>query len=229
MRFFEPNDHVAIAHRQLPHWAQAGTVCFVTWRTHDSMPKAVLAEWLEARDRWLLQHELAPSSVDWKEQLARCDPALLAEFHAKFTMQWEDALDACHGACELRRPEVARVVSESLLHFDGSMYEMIAFVVMPNHVHLLATFADEQAMLAQCESWKRFTATQINRLLGQSGRFWQQDAFDHLVRHEKQFVRLCRYIAENPSKAHLKDGEFVLYSGRHAPRDGNEKGPSCGA
>ena len=229
MRFFEPNDHVAVVRRHLPHWAQAGTVCFITWRTHDSIPKAVLAEWLEVRDLWLLQHEIAPTAVDWKEQLARRDPALLAEFHTTFTAQWQDSLDACHGECMLRRPDVAEIISKSLLRFDGERYEILDFVVMPNHVHLLATFPDEAAMLVQCESWKHFTAAQINRLAGRTGQFWQPDSFDHRVRHEAQFCQLRHYIAENPGKAHVKDGEFVLYTSRYSPRDEELKGASRGA
>jgi REP element-mobilizing transposase RayT len=211
MRFFDPTDHVAITQRKLPHWAQAGVVCFITWRTHDSMPKAVLAEWFADRDRWLTGHGIEPSAADWKTRLVQLSPALIAEFHATLTVRWHDSLDACHGECVLRRPELAQIVSNSLLHFDGERYEMLDFVVMPNHVHLLATFAGEAAMLAQCESWKHFTAAQVGRRLGGSGRFWQQDAFDHLVRHEAQFERLRQYIAENPMKAKLKEGEYVRY------------------
>jgi type I restriction enzyme R subunit len=64
-------------------------------------------------------------------------------------------------------------------------------------------------MLAQCDSWKHYTATQINRRLHLKGRFWQQDGFDHLVRTVEQFEHLRRYIADNPKKANLHAGEFV--------------------
>lgn len=83
---------------------------------------------------------------------------------------------------------------------------------MPNHCHLLASFPDEHSMLDQCESWKHFTAREINRELKQRGRFWQQDAFDHLVRTEEQFRFLREYIAQNPTKAGLSRGEFLHWS-----------------
>ncbi|MBI3823733.1 MAG: transposase [Planctomycetes bacterium] len=86
------------------------------------------------------------------------------------------------------------------------------FVVMPNHVHMLAAFPDQKAMLAQCESWKHFTAVPINRRLGRKGRFWQQDAFDHLVRSEEQFWYLRDYIANNPVQAGLRPSEYMHYS-----------------
>jgi putative transposase len=88
---------------------------------------------------------------------------------------------------------------------------------MPNHVHLLAAFPDEEAMLAQCESWKHYTATQINRRLGENGRFWQQDGFDHLVRSEEQWEYLRRYIAANPARARLSEGEYLHFSKKLSP------------
>ena len=94
------------------------------------------------------------------------------------------------------------------MKFDGQRYELTDFVVMPNHVHLLATFLDEEGLLDQCEGWKHFQAVQLNRQLGTSGRFWQQDGFDHLVRSVEEFEGLRRYIASNPQKAHLSPGAF---------------------
>jgi type I restriction enzyme R subunit len=83
---------------------------------------------------------------------------------------------------------------------------------MPNHVHLLVAFLDEESMLRQCDSWKHFTATEINRALGQRGHFWQQDGFDHLVRSADQFEYLRKYIADNPRRARLPANEFCHWS-----------------
>ena len=82
------------------------------------------------------------------------------------------------------------------------------FVVMPNHVHLLAAFADPEQQKMQCDSWTKFTATRINRSLNQAGKFWQQEPFDHLVRSLEQHEHLRSYIANNPKKANLKPGEY---------------------
>ena len=139
----------------------------------------------------------------------------MVEYHDRFTTRWHEELDAGHGECVLQRPEIARIVHDSLRHFDGDRYEMISFVIMPNHVHLLACFPDKAAMLEQCESWKHYTGSQINRRLGTHGRFWQQDAFDHLVRHEGQHRRLLDYIAQNPVKARLRLSEHALWESSH--------------
>jgi type I restriction enzyme R subunit len=68
------------------------------------------------------------------------DPEVAREFLDLFWNRWHDALDAGHGACVLRQPDLATIVGNSLRHFDGERYLMLDFVVMPNHVHLLASF-----------------------------------------------------------------------------------------
>jgi putative transposase len=83
---------------------------------------------------------------------------------------------------------------------------------MPNHVHVLAAFADDDALLATSASWKRFTALELNRQLSRRGMFWQVEQFDHLVRSLEQFEYLRKYIAENPKKARLKPGSYRWYS-----------------
>ena len=58
--------------------------------------------------------------------------------------------------------------------------------VMPNHVHLLASFASEDSLKAQCDSWLHYSARLINLAFGNKGKFWQQEPFDHLVRSPEQ-------------------------------------------
>jgi type I restriction enzyme R subunit len=107
-----------------------------------------------------------------------------------------------------KRPELAKIVADSLLHFDGERYRMGDFLVMPNHVHLLAAFATADAMKEQCDSWLHFTAFQINKIIGEKGKLWQQEPFDHLVRSPEQYQYLRGYIADNPRKANLKPSEY---------------------
>jgi type I restriction enzyme R subunit len=212
IQVFQPAEDYTVVRRRLPHWSQAGTLCFITWRTWDSIPGHVLKTWLTRRDDWLVRHGIDPTHDDWRANPQSLDSKLRQEFRLQLSDRWNEHLDECHGTCVLRRPELAREVVDSLLHFDGDRYELTDFVVMPNHVHLLAAFPDEAAMLKQCESWKHFTATKINRALGRKGRFWQQEDFDHLVRSADQFDYLRRYIAANPDRARLKPGEFAHLS-----------------
>jgi len=212
MQVFDPNQEFAVAHRRLPHWAQAGTITFITWRTWDSMPERVVREWQAERDVWLRAHGIEPATADCEARLRQLSASLVREFQRLLSDRWHDHLDRCHGDCVLRRPELARIVADSLRHFDGDRYDLTDFVIMPNHVHVLVAFPHEEALLQQCESWKHFTAAKINRVLHRKGRFWQQDGFDHLVRSVEQFEYLRAYLLDNPNRSRLQAGEFVHYS-----------------
>jgi type I restriction enzyme R subunit len=212
LHFFDPRSFVAVLERRLPHWSQPGVVTFLTWRTHDSLPAEVVESWRQSRRLWLREHRINPTANNWRDQLALLGPEACQEFYAEFSSRWHRELDLCYGMCDLRDPANSRIVADSLHYFDGQRYELTDFVVMPNHVHLLAAFRDEDAMLTQCDSWKHFTGHKINLRLGKSGRFWQQDGFDHLVRSIEQFEHFRQYIAQNPVKAKLCAGEFVHYS-----------------
>jgi putative transposase len=212
--FFDHADEFTIIERRLPHWVQPGVVCFITFRTNDSMPKNVLIRWHREREQWLRKNGINPVASDWRRQLAKLQRGQQIEFHRTFSDRWHDELDSGHGECVLRNADLATIVGDSLLFSVGEKYELTDFVVMPNHVHLLAAFSDEQGMLAQCRSWKTFTATRINRALNRTGRFWQQDGFDHLVRSEEEFRHYQRYIASNPQKSKLRVGGFFHFADR---------------
>ncbi len=122
-----------------------------------------------------------------------------------------ESLDKCHGACLLRKPEISAIVADNLLHGDGQDYELSDFVVMPNHVHVLAQFRSEGALKSCCQNWKHYTSRKINAFLGRSGNFWQEESFDHLVRSPEQFDYLRGYIARNPDAAGLCIGEYRHY------------------
>jgi REP element-mobilizing transposase RayT len=214
LHLFDREAKVNVVERRLPHWAQAGAITFITWRTDDSIPAPILAQWRADRCRWLRSHGIDPNEPTWQTLLATLEPVRQREFRREFSQRWHNELDAGHGACVLHELELAQIVADSLKHFDGDRYVITDFVVMPNHVHLLAAFRDEAAMLAQCESWKHYTAVKINRLLSRKGRFWERDSFDHLVRTQEQFEWIRRYIAENPAKARLRAGQFIHYSKR---------------
>jgi type I restriction enzyme R subunit len=95
----------------------------------------------------------------------------LRDFRRYVSDRWSDHLDELHGACVLRHPECAAIVGDSLRHFDEDRYCLSDFVVMPNHIHMLAAFLTEEAMLAQCESWKTLHGRADQSRAGQKGAF----------------------------------------------------------
>ena len=209
-QFFDTHAPLTITQGHLPHWDQAGATYFITWRTADSIPKQVWERWRLERDHWLLDHSIDPQQKDWRLLVEGLPEAERLDFR-QFTTQLESEVDACHGDCVLRDSNLRQIVVDALRFFDGQRYILADFVVMPNHVHVLVGGMIREAMLAQVESWKRWTAKQINQALGQRGRFWQVESFDHLVRNEAAFMKFHRYISENPAKARLKKDEFTLW------------------
>jgi REP-associated tyrosine transposase len=171
--------------------------------------------WRVQRAAWLRRHEIDPNTLGWRDQIPNLPPSARREFHEMFTGRWLDEMDLCHGACVLRRPELSKVVADSLHHFDQNRYVLGDFVVMPNHVHVLVQFPSIGQLRSQGKSWRTFTARQINATLNQRGPFWQDEGWDHLVRSPEQFAYLRDYIAENPRKARLKDGEYYHYRCSH--------------
>ena len=212
LHFFDPNGEVGVLERTLPHWSQSGVVCFISFRTFDSMPSSEIERFHADRRHWLRCHRIDPDFEDWRSELEELSQTEQGEFYRTFSKRWHASLDSGWGACLLARPELSKIVSDSMLFFDGNRYELTDFVVMPHHCHLLVAFEDGDQMLAQCENWKRYTARAINQMVGRTGKFWQQDGFDHLVRSVEQFEHFRRYIANNPVKANLSQTSFHHYT-----------------
>ena len=96
---------------------------------------------------------------------------------------------ASSGPLYLRMPAVAAVVQNAIMYRDGREYELHAYVVMPNHVHLLVTPLRELPEIMQ--SLKRHTAREANRILGLTGRaFLQDESYDRSVRNDMEFGRI---------------------------------------
>ncbi len=171
----------------LPHFDHPGLVQFITFRLDDSVPRETVLRWKEELD---LQSRSASSDSD----SARA--AELRERIAKYE-------DAGHGACFLRQPVIAALVENALLHFDGGRYHLLAWCVMPNHVHVLAEMKEGVPLSDIIHSWKSFTAKKANQLLRRTGDFWMREYHDRYIRNSRHLEETRSYIEENPVKAGL--------------------------
>ena len=192
--FLDPFKEISRHRHKLPHWQQDQAWVFVTWRLADSLPKAKLDQWNEQRDIWLSLHPQPWDKV----------------FHERFGNEVDELLDQGFGSCLLREKENAEIVSDALHHFDGEKYALGDFVIMPNHVHVLFSPNSGQKLADIIHSWKRHTSRQINIRSDTWGRLWQPDYWDRLIRSEKHFNWVRRYIANNPGN--LREGEFLLWN-----------------
>ena len=197
-RGFDPHGEVIQRRRNLPHREQPGATYFVTFRLGDSVPEALLLEWREEQKNWLKHH---PKPWDSKTE---------REHKRRFVEDREGWLDRGHGSCLLRDSRAGQIVADALRHFDFKRYVLDAFVVMPNHVHVLVQPTAGHSLADIVHSWKSFTANAINRALDRDGQVWMPESYDHVVRDWRELLAWRQYIAANPEKAGLSDGQFVL-------------------
>jgi REP element-mobilizing transposase RayT len=107
----------------------------------------------------------------------------------------------------------ASVIEEALWLGHGERYGLHAYVIMPDHVHLLLKPLAGWSLARILQGIKAFTARQINSHLCRKGTFWQDESFDHLIRNERDWLDKFRYIHDNPVKAGLvKSPEDYLFS-----------------
>jgi type I restriction enzyme R subunit len=132
------------------------------------------------------------------------------EYHRQFSNRIDQWLDAGEGSCVLRDHALAQIVAGAFHHFDGKRYDIVAFVVMPNHVHVLFRLRASHRLEEVIKSWKGFTAREINKRLGKQGSLWQEGYWDRMIRNERHFFKCREYIKKNPKRAKLRTGEYIL-------------------
>jgi REP element-mobilizing transposase RayT len=186
--FIHPARGLRIRDRgRMPHWEVEDSAYFVTFRLRDSLPRDVTRMLLRDRERSMASATTA---------IAR------AEVNRAFGDRLDQYLDVGSGSSILR--EHADLVADSLKHFDGERYELLAWCVMPNHVHVLFFVPGAAELDRIVHSWKSYTAHRIGR-----GVIWAREYFDRVVRGPRELERIRNYIHANPWRAGLRDWPFV--------------------
>ena len=188
----------------LPHWTQDGGVYAINFRLADSLPQTALNDYL--RERTELEQMLADEKARMKSGE---DSSILSSLAHKLSNLYESTigghLDAGRGDCQLRDERIASVIVGALRHFDGDRYRLLAWCVMPNHVHLVIQPLGEHPLGDILQSIKSYTAKAANTLLSRTGTFWQRESYDHLIRDGEDYRNQIRYVLENPERAGLVD------------------------
>jgi REP element-mobilizing transposase RayT len=192
----------------LPHVKREGASSFVTFRLADSLPAEVLREFKRQQAAKL-------------RALSDTKPVAREPVDLELQRQIERYLDLGAGECHLKRPAVAQMVAEALLHFHGRQYLLDEWVVMPNHVHVVIWPVPNYTLSDILRSRKRHTSRQANLLLGRTGApFWQHESYDHWIRNDEEKGRIRRYIRNNPVKAGLcQSPEEWRWSSAHLAKD----------
>lgn len=179
---------MAFYRRNLPHWHPEGKAIFITWRLYKSLPAALV-------------RKLRGPTKNTATQPAGASPE---EFPGNKFLQLDSSLDSAKsGPVWLLDPEFADYAEYPILRgAELGRYELHAYAIMPNHVHVLL---EPHLPLAKISGViKGVAARDINSRLGRSGKpLWQDESFDHWIRNSAEFERIRHYIEWNPVRAHL--------------------------
>ena len=178
----------------LPHIKREGASYFVTFRLVGTLPAEVLSQLKQERETIIAQAVAANRPLTWHEQEG---------LFRWYSSRVDGHLDAGHGECWLRRPEIAKIVTDALRFHAGNRFDLLAWVVMPNHVHAVVRPLPGFSLSQILKSWKGFSAREANRLLKRQGEFWQSESYDHLIRDDDDLRRCCHYTTMNPVNARL--------------------------
>lgn len=182
----------------LPHWTKDGGAYFVTFRTADSLPR-------EAVTRLKGELQTLKNKSQW-QSLSLDDAERATRLNSE---EYENLLDASHGACVLRRSDCAGIVAEALRYHAEKQYRLWAWCIMPNHVHAVVHPLEGEALPKIIQAWKSVSSRRIGKVLGHGGAFWQAEYYDHLIRNEAEFRRFVKYTLENPANAGLVGWKWV--------------------
>jgi REP element-mobilizing transposase RayT len=180
---------IAFWRGRLPHWEVAEGRYFVTLHLAGAIPQ-------EGQDRI---HQLAQEY----DELAADDPDTRAQLQRHIYAEMESWLDRSEHVSHLQQPDVAHMLMESIAFRHGRVWNVLEYVVMPNHLHLFFEMRDV-GLKKSLEQFKRWTGHQAAKLLKfKDQRFWQDEWFDHWSRSDEEDEKIIEYIRQNPVKAGL--------------------------
>lgn len=202
-----------ITRRNLPHWYFPGAAHFVTFRLAATLPREALDLLRQRKEEFLRQKR--PRHVSPTQFRQR--------MHKQLFLEYDRYLDAGNGPKWLGVAAVAALLRRSIYFWHNKKYDLMAYSIMPNHVHLLVLPHDrgsepqpggEVVDIGECcdaksplasimHSIKSYTAHRANRILRRSGEFWQHESYDHWVRDEEELERIVQYINANAVRAGL--------------------------
>jgi REP element-mobilizing transposase RayT len=184
----------------LPHIDDPRNVQLLTFRQNDSAPAKLIRAY-----RQVLGEAKTPEAVESAE--------------SRVFVHFEKYLARGRGSCRLRDPRAARVVEDSLLFGDRQHYDLLSWVVMPNHVHVVVRQKLGIPLDRVIWRWKSWMAHEINRIFRTSGRFWQPEVFDHWLRDGVRIEGAVRYVELNPVVAGLCENplDWEFSSARRHP------------
>ncbi len=228
-------EHGLYRRRHLPHWDLPGATYFITTCLAGSIPAEGMLD-LECFRNGLVKpnpndsHPLSEKKdLAWKRYFARAD-------------WWLDQQPAVR---HFSAPRLSEIVVDAFHHWAGKRYDLLAYVVMPSHIHWVFRPIVGQVvnLSSECSgqvdnlsyngkirsprerimhSFKRHTARECNIVLHKQGSFWQDESYDRCVRDDDELLRIIQYVENNPVKAGMvEQAKMWKYSSAYQRRIGD--------
>jgi REP element-mobilizing transposase RayT len=168
----------------LPHFDPPGLIQLVTIRLYDAIPESLIYKWKK--------------ELSWTEKMQKRDPRRRA-----LRKRIEKYEDAGYGTCWLRDDRIAAIVESSLLYFNGERYRLLAWCIMPNHVHSVIEILENHSLAEVMHSLKSHTSNEANKILKRCWEFWFREYFDRYIRNSRHLADAVEYVESNPVRAKL--------------------------
>lgn len=187
--------------RKLPHFQPISAMFFITFRLFGSIPMEVL-------------EEIKNNSYSNSDKINF--NTLKLNGNELFFDQMDSYLDKeINGPYHLSNPNIAKIVSDSILYRDGKDYKLVCLCIMSNHLHMII-YKLQKPLHVILKELKSYTGKEANKVLGfsrnqtlavgaKSKRFWQEESFDRVVRNRIDLANKVDYVINNPVKAGLVD------------------------
>jgi len=192
-------------YRHRPHIQPPGATIFVTFRLHGSLPRKKIEELKEEYEKL---KELTSQAILKGSKKQTYEKYYLKQ--KQLIGKYDDYLHkSTTGPHYLKEKKIAQLVCSSIKYWDGTKYDLLAYTVMSNHVHIVFTplnkeDGDYHSLESIMHSIKSYTATEANKILGRKGKpFWEHESFDHYSRSNEETERIVQYVLYNPVKAGL--------------------------
>ncbi len=109
-----------------------------------------------------------------------------------------------------RLSDAARnIVKSSILYDHGKRYLLAIATILPDHAHILMCPLEKDgrfySLAAIMQGIKGSTSRRINKLNGDSGKIWQAESYDRIMRDEAEWEEKYNYILNNSVKAELAE------------------------
>lgn len=175
-----------------PHWEMNEAIYHICFRLNDSIAQERLYLYIQEKERI----SASPKDLSQKEKFLK---------RFLLSQKFDKLLNAGHGYCFFRKPDIAREMQSILLGRNHKRYVLHAWCIMPNHIHIIMQPLPGQTIASILQEWKSYSSHIINKLCNHTGSVWHKDSYNRVIRSYREYIRQINYVWNNPEKGKLQN------------------------